>query len=95
MRRITSEAVNAEKIQKLAPPYALPWDQLRVSYDCKQRIVDFSFYIPPEGRDSLPIPGGYEHNAMPYAGMPIPGKERKCFLIIRIEGHRGLPLKVH
>lgn len=63
---------------------------MRVSYDCSQRFINFRFYIPPEGRNSLPIPGGYENNVWPYTYIPIPGKEQKFYIINRVEGHKSM-----
>lgn len=90
IRRIASEPSNSEEIQKLVFPRALSWDQLRVNYDCRQRFVCFRFHVPPEARDSLPIPGGYENNVWPYSYVPVPGKEHKFYMINRIEGHRSM-----
>lgn len=63
-----------------------------MTYDCRQPFICFRFYVPPEGRDSLPIPGGYENNVWPYTYVPMPGKERKLYIINRIEGHHSMYL---
>lgn len=89
LRRIASEPCNVEQLRKTNPPKALHWDKLRINYDVGVRFVIFRFYVPPEARDSLPIPGGYENNVWPYTYIPIPGKEHKFFMINRIEGHRS------
>lgn len=89
LRRIASERVDDEQLRELMPSNALPWEKLRITYDVHVRFIIFRFYVPPEARNSLPIPGGYEKNVWPYTYTPIPGKEHKFFMVNRIEGHRG------
>lgn len=89
IRRLASEQENAEKLQKLVPSYALPWNKLRVTYSCGQRGRIFRFFVPPEARKHISIPGGYEKNVWPYTYMPIPGKEHLFYIINRYEGHYG------
>lgn len=89
LRRIASKPENVMQIQSLSPSSSLPWDKLRITYDCAVRFIVFRFYVPPEARESLPIPGGYENNVWPYTYTPVAGKERIFFAINRIEGHRS------
>ncbi|KAH8117861.1 hypothetical protein DFH11DRAFT_1503246 [Phellopilus nigrolimitatus] len=88
IRRIANEPAHADALQRLVPAGALPWDDLRVEYNTKQRYIRFRFYVPPEARARLPIPGGYARNTWMYTYMPVPGVERKLYMINRIEGHR-------
>lgn len=82
-----SETENAKELQSVVPSSALPWDKLKVSYSCGTKAIVFGFFVPPEARSSLPIPGGYENNVWPYTYMPIPGVEHKFYIINRVEGH--------
>ncbi|KAI5116397.1 hypothetical protein M0805_005865 [Coniferiporia weirii] len=87
-RRVAAESSNSAILQKHVPAGALPWDDVKIEYNTAQRFICYRFYVPPEARARLPIPGGYENNVWPYTYMPIPGAERKLFMFNRIEGHR-------
>ena len=51
---------------------------LRLDYNTGQRYRNFKFYVPPEARARLPIPGGYEHgDPWLYTFLPKPGVERR------------------
>ncbi|THH06443.1 hypothetical protein EW145_g4086 [Phellinidium pouzarii] len=88
LRRIAADTVNTETLQKCAPAGALSWDDVKIEYSTAQPYIVYRFYVPPEARAKLPIPGGYENNIWPYMYMPVPGVERKIFMMNRIEGHR-------
>lgn len=63
---------------------------LRLDYNTKQRYQNFRFFVPPDVRSRLPIPGGYEHGGpWLYTFMPKPGKEQKYFVVDRLDGHRS------
>ncbi|KAI5117976.1 hypothetical protein M0805_004909 [Coniferiporia weirii] len=66
----------------------LPLEDLRISYQTVQRTRTYRFYIPPEARAKLPLPGGYDNATWIYSCMPKFGTGSKSFLVDRIEGHR-------
>ena len=65
------------------------WDDLVPAYDIHSRWKTFIFSVPPELRDRLPVPGGYDNVPWLYTFIPSPGKERKNFVVDKIEGHRS------
>ncbi|THH04060.1 hypothetical protein EW145_g5799 [Phellinidium pouzarii] len=90
LRRTSAESNNVDLLQMHVPANALPWDDVRISYHTANCYVCYRFYVPPECRARLPIPSGYEKNIWPYTYTPVPGVERKFFMMNRIEGNRTL-----
>lgn len=66
----------------------LSLNDIRLSYSTQQNSRCFRFYVPPEARSRLPIPGGYDNAGSLYAFMPFFGNGQKAFSCDRIEGHR-------
>ncbi|KAL5529778.1 hypothetical protein ACEPAG_5765 [Sanghuangporus baumii] len=74
---------------KSVPKGAIPFDDgLKIEYNTVHRYRKFRVSVPPELRLRLPIPGGYEKAAWLYTYLPRPGRDRKLFMIERMEGHR-------
>ncbi|KAL5526452.1 hypothetical protein ACEPAF_8175 [Sanghuangporus sanghuang] len=88
LRRIATDPVNSNSLQLHAPSNAISWDDLRLSYNTHQKYIRFRWPVPPEARDRLPIPGGYNNVPWMYTYFPIPGKEQKLFMFSRVEGER-------
>lgn len=65
------------------------YDHLVESYDVHSRWKNFLFTIPPEMREKLPIPAGYDNVGMFWAFFPFPGRERRHIAFDRLEGHRS------
>lgn len=84
LRRIASE-----RISTCPTDDTLPWNRTKVTYDSGIRYKMFRFHVPPEARDSLPIPGGYSNCTFIYTTLPIPGKTNLIMSMNRIEGHRS------
>lgn len=63
---------------------------LWLDYNTRQCYRNFRFFVPPDDRSPLPIPGGYKHGG-PWllTLMPKPGKEQKYFVVDRLDGHRS------
>ena len=76
------------------PADVIPWEELKLEYNTDQRYMTYKFRIPPEARDRLPLPGGYYNAPMYISYLPIPGKERKIYIIHRVEGHRSESLSL-
>ncbi|KLO08764.1 hypothetical protein SCHPADRAFT_931591 [Schizopora paradoxa] len=64
------------------------WNKLIDSYNIHGNWKAFDFFVPPEIRAVVSIPGGYDNYKWLYTFIPFPGCENKLFLINRIEGHR-------
>ncbi|KAL5526456.1 hypothetical protein ACEPAF_8179 [Sanghuangporus sanghuang] len=88
LRRIATDPMNSEGLQRYTPSGAIPWDDLRLAYNTAQKYIRFRWHIPEEARGRLPIPGGYNNVPWMYTYFPVPGKEQKLFMFSRIEGHR-------
>ena len=73
-----------------SPRGSNPFASIRLDYNTQQRYHSFRFFVPPEARARLPIPGGYE-NGGPwlYTFMSKAGVDQKCFVVDRLEGHRS------
>lgn len=81
--------MNSSAIKRHIPSDALAWDDVKIEYNTAQKWIKYRFYLPPEARKRLPVPGGYDNAPWMYTYMPLPGKERKIYMISRIEGHRS------
>lgn len=67
-----------------------PFTDIRLDYNTQQRYQSFRFFVPPEARTRLPIPGGYEKGGpWLYTFMSKAGVDQKCFVVNRLEGHRS------
>ncbi|KLO08766.1 hypothetical protein SCHPADRAFT_944179 [Schizopora paradoxa] len=64
------------------------WKSLVTSYDIHSSWRAYDFFVPPELRASLPVPGGYDKCSWLYGFVPFLGNETKYFVIYRVEGHR-------
>ena len=47
----------------------------------------FRFYVPPELRDRLPIPGGYDKSGMIYSVFPKIGLEKSVVFVQKMQRH--------
>lgn len=68
---------------------ALSDPKMRPSYYTDQQTRTFYFYVPPEIRGKLPIPGGYDNAMWIYSYTPVLAKCTKSLFLDRLEGHRS------
>ncbi|KAL5485239.1 hypothetical protein ACEPAI_7881 [Sanghuangporus weigelae] len=67
---------------------ALSDPKMRITYYTDQQTRTFYFHVPPEIRDKLPIPGGYDRAMWMYSYTPVLAKCTKSLFLDRLEGHR-------
>lgn len=65
------------------------FDNLREEYDSMTIFQNFSFHVPVEVRQRLPIPGGYDNATWIYSQVPIPMVEKYLCLFNKVEGNRS------
>ena len=70
---------------------AIPFNQLKKSYNSHLRYYQFRFFVPPEARKRLPIPGGYNNAGYIYTVFPRLGLDKTVVIINKLEGHRSEP----